>query len=323
MGVAIGGDKKINKYGPSSSHLMLALKEFEKKEEELGKYHPGLTDNLVALAQIYEGIGRHKKAERIYRRILKIWKCAFVPRYGFRHFLSDIVGGGLTKNRPAFRFREDDVLNLSSDLFLGEGCNRSCYAYPGKPDMCIKIDKPWNECAHNSRRIRIKKALMPWLTSISCNGEEARFYWTKARKLGEKIYRHAPRCYGIVLTSLGPGLVLERVRDYDGNYSDRLDRYLRKHPENREHLLSLVEELISFFETMNIFLLCWNYDNLLVKQDSKQDDHLVAIDWKSEHKPNDDLPLTTIFPFLARRKMKRKIEELKGWIRSFDAQSES
>ena len=323
MGVAFEDEKKIKKNGHRSSHLIQALKEFEAKENELGKHHPGLTENLVALAQIYEGMDRHEEAERIYRRVLKIWKDTFVSSYGFRHFLSDVFGGSITSSRSALRFSDDNVLALTPDLFLGDGCNRSCYAYPDDPGRCVKIDKPWNKCSHNSRRTRIKKALMPWLTGISCNGEESRFYWTKARKLGEKIYRHAPRCYGIVLTNLGPGLVLERIRDFDGRCSGRLDHYLRRYPEKKEHLLSLVEELISFFKAMDIFLLCWNFDNLLVKQDPVNGDHLVAIDWKSENKPNDDLPFTTLFPFLARRKMQRKIQELKRWIRNFDAQSEN
>ena len=69
---------------------------------------------------------------------------------------------------------------------------------------------------YNTRRKRMKRVFMPWLADFSSNREEARFYWKKARRLGEIFYLYAPRCYGIVTTNLGPGLVFERIFNDDG-----------------------------------------------------------------------------------------------------------
>jgi len=307
-------EKKLENYEDSTVSESRILKKIGEQEERLGKNYPGLTESLVALAQIYESKDMHEESEEIYRRVLKLCEDTFVHRYGFRHFLSDIFRGNPKDGNSAELFKEENVLALSPDLVLGASHNRSCYAHPDNPDRCIKIDKPWNEGTFNSRRARIKKALMPWLASISCNGEEARFYWTKARMFGAAIYRHAPRCYGITMTNQGPGLVFERVRDLGGNYSDRLDSYLMKNPDKSEHLLLLLDELFAFFQEMDLIPFCINSANLLVKQDSIDGDRLVVIDWKSEHKPNDDLPFTTIFPFLTWRKMTRKVQDLKRQI---------
>ena len=310
-------EKKLENYESYPASELQILKKIE-EQERLGKSYPGLVESLVALAQIYERTDRREESEKIYLRVLKICEHTFIRRYGFCDLFADIFGGNAKDGNPTVPFIDESVLSLPADLLLGASHNRSCYAHPNNPDRCIKIDKPWNEGTFNSRRARIKKALMPWLASISCNGEESRFYWTKARKLGEKTFRHAPRCYGIILTNLGPGLVFERIRDLDGSYSDRLDCYLMKNPDKSEHVLFLLDELFAFFQSMDLIPFCMNSANLLVKQDSINGDRLVVIDWKSEHRPNDDLPFTAILPFLAWRKMKRKIQDLKIWIQNFN-----
>lgn len=291
-----------------------ALAVLRRKEEELGKGDPGLTEYLVELAKSYEDSGRQKEAERTYTRILGIWEAVFDPRYGFRHFLADLFGMDSSPARAFEGAAKDDLLALTPEMFLGGGGSRVCYSFPGNPDLCIKVDRPWNEGRNHSRRLRIKKALMPWLHSLYCNKDEVRFYWKKARSIGEDVFLHAPRCFGIVKTNLGPGLVLERIRDRDGSYSERLGDFLLKRPGMRDHLLALVDELVAFFRERDIILFCWNPDNVVVRQDPVIGDRLVAIDWKSEHKPNDDFPFTSLFPSLAREKMERKVRELKRWI---------
>ena len=86
---------------------------------------------------------------------------------------------------------------------------------------------------------------MPWLADFSSNREEARFYWKKARRLGEIFYLYAPRCYGIVTTNLGPGLVFERIFNDDGTKSLRLSLHLKRHPEDAEHVLELLKRTLS------------------------------------------------------------------------------
>ena len=283
-------------------------------ERRLGPNHPGLTETLDRLAAEYRRQGKEREAKRISRRVLKIWEESFVPEYGWRHLLSDLFGGGLTKVRPSLKFREESVLELSPEHLLGTGDNRSCYAYPGDPSRCIKVDKPWNEGFHNTRRKRVKKALMPWLADFSSNREEARFYRTKALELGEEFYRHAPRCYGIVLTNLGPGLVFERVRNSDGSYAMRLDQFVEICPGSIQILSWLVEDLFSFLIEKELYLFTANPDNFFVQLKDSIPARLVVIDWKTEGRTNSDLPIQKISKSIERKKFIRKFRELKSWI---------
>ncbi len=150
--------------------------------------------------------------------------------------------------------------------------------FPGCPGKCIKIDKPWNEGFHNNPKKRIKKTLMPWMADFSSNREESRFYRITARKLGETFYEHASRCYGIVLTNLGPGLVFARIRDFDGNYSERLDKFLEKHPEKANHVMELIEQVYDHMLKLDLFLFTSNTDNFVIQHREKSVDRLVIID---------------------------------------------
>jgi hypothetical protein len=270
---------------------------------------------LDRLAAGYRSQGKEREAKRLSRRVQKIWEEAFVPEYGWRHLLSDLTGGELTKTRPPLKFKGEFVLELKPEHLLGVGDNRSCYAYPGDPARCIKIDKPWNEGVHNTRRKRVKKALMPWLADFSSNREEARFYRRKALELGEEFYRHAPRCYGIVLTNLGPGLVFERIRNSDGSYAQRLDHFLKEHPENIQALLELIDDLFSFFIKEELYLFTSNPDNFLVQLKEATPVRLVVIDWKTEGRMNSDFPIQKIFKSIERKKFIRKYKELESWAK--------
>ncbi|MDI9392763.1 MAG: YrbL family protein [Synergistota bacterium] len=244
----------------------------------------------------------------------EIWEIIFEPLYGFREFILDLFGTPPSTPKIPACFRNRTILQLNPVLFIGSGCNRFCYSFPGRPDLCIKIDRPINGSPNNSRRMRLKKYILPWLYSISCNRDEADFYFTKAPSLGEVLYLHAPRCFGIAFTNLGPGLVLERIRNHDGTPSLLLADNPFDRPDSVEHIMSLIDELYAFLRRNDLVLFCWNPDNVVLRHDPQGIEHLVAIDWKSESRPNDDLPFSSMCRFLARKKMEKKVLELKEWV---------
>lgn len=301
----IGTDKDIEK---------AILERIGNKRKTLGGDHPALTDSLVSLARLYEAEGRKQEAGSLYNRILGIWEKVFVPSYGVDDFLSDLTGDLLNRGRPAHGFIEDNVLELTPELHLGTGDNRSCYEYPGKPDRCIKIEKPWNTGFNNTPRKRLKKTVMPWQADFSSNREESRFYWKKARLLGEEFYRHALHCYGVVFTNLGPGLVFERLMDHDGNYSLRLDRIAGEKPEMVDKILALMDELQSFLLQNQLYIFTSDPDNLMVQVLGKDVFRIVVIDWKTEGRANVDIPLPELFPHIARKRFCRRFREMKSTV---------
>jgi len=283
-------------------------------EEKYGIHHPSLTESFELLSKIYETSGRQKEAVILYKRILKIWEDFFVPKYGIMSFFSDLFGGTQIRKPPYSKLVGENVLYLKPDLLLGTGDNRYCYEHPEDSTRCIKVDKPWNSGFHNSRQKRVKKAIMPWLADFSSNREESRFYWSRVRKVGDIFYLHGPHCYGIVQTNLGPGLVFERIRDTNGSFSERLDYYVQKNPEELECLLSLVDKLRTFLLDQELYLFTSNADNFLVQLKDGKADAIFVIDWKTEGRTNNDLPIYKIFKSMARKRFIKKFSELNKHI---------
>ncbi len=292
----------------------LARRKLQEAEATLGTFHPDLTEYLETLAKAYERCGESRKADHCYARILKIWEKAFVPDYGLRRLISDILGRPLSKKPPEILYTPKRIIKLKEELLLHIGDNRICYIHPDDPKLCIKIDKPWNDSLYNTRKKRVKRVFMPWLADFSSNRQEARIYWKKARRLGEIFYRHAPRCYGIVTTDRGPGLVFERIlNDEDGTESLRLGLYLERHPEEAGHVFELLKELYRHLVTNKLFFYTWGSSHLIF-QKREDGDRIVIVDWKSESKPNKDLPIINLCPYLKRKRMMKKFLSLKEKI---------
>ena len=287
----------------------MILKELQQCEASLGKEHPGLTPYLGMLTEIYESLDLKEKAMATRRRILRIWENTLIPHYGFSNKISDIFKCKVHDGEKVYPFSVPLPIVLSEDLHLATGDNRICYAFPNEPDKCIKIDKPWNEGLYNTRKKRTKRIFMPWLADFSSNRDEARFYRKRAITLGEKFYDHAPRCYGIAITNLGPGLVFERIRNNDGSSSVRLDKFLTKNPGGVNHIITLLNDFYRYLCQIGLPVYCWNYKNLVIRKGADKDSVLI-IDWKSQGKPNNDIPLINFSRHLKMDKMERNFKNL-------------
>ena len=231
--------------------------------------------------------------------------------YSYKHFFSDLFGityAEYKSNRSEIR-DSDKVIYIGPELLVGAGDNRFCYAFPGNPNLCIKIDKGQDRGLHNSRKKRLKRTLMPWLADFSSNREEARFYLNKAPKFEANLLLHLPHCYGTIHTNLGQGMVFERIKNYDGGYSQQIDIFLKDNKRDVDRLILLIDDLIAHLKEAGYSIFAWNPENLLVKLDHVKGDRIVVIDWKSLNRPNNDCPFSSFVPYLRTQKM---IEEANG-----------
>lgn len=238
-------------------------------------------------------------------RVIELMEGSFNWDYGYKHFFSDLFGITYAEdknNRPKIG-DADNVIYIGPELLIGTGDNRFCYAFPGNPDLCIKIDKGRDCGLHNSRKKRIKRTLMPWLADFSSNREETRFYLNKAPKFEANLLLHLPHCYGIIQTNLGQGMVFERIKNYDGGYSQQIDIFLKDNKRDVDRLILLIDDLIAHLKETGYSIFAWNPENLLVKLDHVKGDRIVVIDWKSLNRPNNDCPLSSFVPFLRTQKM--------------------
>jgi hypothetical protein len=172
------------------------------------------------------------------------------------------------------------MLKITSEP-IGEGRERACYIHPEDPRLAIKI--PAGQVRDQTIR-------------------DIKFY-RRMKKIGLGENAPVPKYHGVCETNLGRGLVVEMIRNYDGEISRPLNWYLAQGVPIEEFLTFLEEMKQSFLENQVIFNHDMNIGNLLFQVTSTRSARLVAIDGLGDTVTLDWL---NNIPFLVRRKILRR-----------------
>jgi hypothetical protein len=172
------------------------------------------------------------------------------------------------------------MLQINTDP-IGRGKERACFVHPDDPQKAIKISR--GSVSVQSRR-------------------EIKFY-QKLQKRGDVNDPHIPHFYGLFDTNLGQGIVVDLIRDQDGEISRPLNWYLAEgYPiEDFEPYLDELKQ--SFLQNLIIFNHDMTVGNLLFQKVSAISARLVAIDGLGDVVVVDWFDL---FPSLVRRKILRR-----------------
>ena len=166
---------------------------------------------------------------------------------------------------------------------IGMGKERMCFVHPEDPRLAIKI--PIGDVDKQSKR-------------------EIRFY-QKLEKRGGVEEKHIPRYHGLCETNRGRGIVVDLVRNHDGEISHPLNWYLAQGFPIEEFEPYLEELKQSFLKNLIIFNHDMTIGNILVRKTAATRFHMVAIDGLGDvvafEWPN-------AIPFLVRRKIRRRWE---------------
>ncbi len=172
------------------------------------------------------------------------------------------------------------MLNITSEP-IGKGRERVCYVHPEDPRRAIKI--PYGKDTEQTRR-------------------DIKFY-RRLKKRGISRLRHVPSYYGWAETSVGKGIVVDLIRNYDGEISAPLNWYLAQGVPIME-FDPYLEELKEFFlDNLIIFNHDMTIGNLLVQKISFGKARLVAIAGLGDTVAIDWLDK---IPWLVRRKIRRR-----------------
>jgi hypothetical protein len=172
------------------------------------------------------------------------------------------------------------MLKITSEP-IGTGRERACYVHPEDPRLAIKI--PMGVVSDQTQR-------------------DLKFY-RKLKKRGIKGIPHVPDFHGVCETNLGRGIVVDLIRNYDGEISRPLNWYLAQGVPIEEFNEFLAELKQSFLQNLIIFNHDMTIGNLLFQRYSSRSAQLVAIDGLGDVVAIDWLDN---FPFLARRKINRR-----------------
>ena len=164
---------------------------------------------------------------------------------------------------------------------IGQGRERVCYVHPDDPRQAIKV---------------------PLTGSSKQTEREIRFY-QKLRRRKAFHSKHVPTFHGPAETNHGPGIVVDLIRDYDGQISRPMNWYLAEGYPVEEFEPLLKELYESFLENRIVFNHDLTIGNLLLQKRSMTRGRLVAIDGLGDTVAIDWLDA---IPWVARRKIRRR-----------------
>jgi len=178
------------------------------------------------------------------------------------------------------------MLQITTDP-IGKGKERVCFVHPDDPQKAIKIS----------------------IGSISVQSRREIKFYQKLKQRDDAHDPHIPRFYGLCETSLGQGIVVDLIRDQQGEISRPLNWYLAEGYPIEDFEPYLDELKNSFLQNLIIFNHDMTIGNLLFQKVSATSARLVAIDGLGDVVAVDWLD---VFPPLLRRKILRR------WSRFID-----
>ena len=181
------------------------------------------------------------------------------------------------------------MIDLTGTILVGQGNERSCFVHPHDPGLVIKVPRPGQRSRQQNRIDH--------------------FYLTELVRRGASFH-HIPRTHGIVATSLGDGLVCERIADSDGASSPPLALAVRRGLLTRERADELLHDLFADLLRDWIVFADVGGNNLVYQRRLEADDRLVIIDGLGARHPGLKLWLQNKIPFLARRKLRKQWPKL-------------
>lgn len=211
------------------------------------------------------------------------------------------------------------MIDLGNIKPFAKGGNRLCFAHPEEEEVCIKVRRPDFTLEDLRRTKRFPKNLRP-LTSFDDNLEEYQVLNRLHKKHGAQAFEHISKCYGFVDTSLGKGLLLELLRDYDSRISLTIKQHIMEYGISDAFNESL-DIFCAFWESMVIPSRDLLIHNIVVQQfDPNQAPRLVVIDGLGY---SGIIPERILPQGFFRKKAQRKILGLQKSIRDFSEKIKS
>lgn len=208
-----------------------------------------------------------------------------------------------------------DTIKLSESRPFGAGGNRACYLDPRDDSRCIKVILPERTATKKRAQVKGIKSFRP-LGYYDDNLRELKSFHLIQKYLDSEVWTHLPRCYGLVDTDLGVGIVTDLIRDYNGTISICLKTKLRAHGYD-DNFRNALEEFIAYLRSTALptrDLLLHNIVASDLDLSGRCRFHLI-----DSFGSADILPFPYWFKKLAQIKVERKIFKFRGKIASFSA----
>ena len=187
---------------------------------------------------------------------------------------------------------EEKMIHLRGQDIIASSKTRNSYLHPSDSGKIIKIIR-------KSARARERDA----------NRREWAHYLHLTRRYpGLDII---PVYHGFVETNLGEGLMIDCIRDHDGQVSKRLQQVLLDPGKyDLQAVGESLERLCGKIIAKNIQLFDLNMFNILIRILPNGEFQPVCVDIKGRYNNYEFIPVSTYIPFFSRMKLKRRCSRL-------------
>jgi hypothetical protein len=139
-------------------------------------------------------------------------------------------------------------IDITSET-IGTGGTRLCFPFPGDPNKCIKVCRPINMLTKKTLRRIIRAWIANKIPALNTNWHEYRFWEKHIHDTPVSgLEAFFPQFYGTMKTSVGPGIVVECVRDANGAISQCLETWLPDAPrKDQQAVIQQLKTLTNLF----------------------------------------------------------------------------
>lgn len=188
----------------------------------------------------------------------------------------------------------NNIIQLTDKDYISKGLHRKCYHHPDDANKCIKVNYNQGAEEETNREIAYYKHLIK--RNVSFNA--------------------LAKYYGPVSTNYGEGHIFELIRDYDGNTSASLEKYLSNQQLTEQYYAALVKslkELKSALLKDRIITMTIKSKNILFQHLTPETNRLIIIDNIGN---STFIPVANYIRFFANAKIERTwLRFLKSLIR--------
>jgi PhoP regulatory network protein YrbL len=189
-------------------------------------------------------------------------------------------------------------LTLAGQKPFGRGGKRECFVVPGRPELCVKVHRADRLPVDLWRQLPLNKR---WRKTVASQDESLQDWRTLmglAARAGPDLWEHVPKCHGWIETDRGRGLVLDLVRDADGQIARSFLAHLWEHGfEPRAQ--AAVRALVTFWNEAAIPSRSLGLHNMTARLAADGSLRLLVIDGFGS---TELIPISRLLPWYARRR---------------------
>ena len=195
-------------------------------------------------------------------------------------------------------------IKLKDRKILFKGGNRICYLHPDDDNKILKVLSP-EKLPEAKRKTAPLYKKFRTLNSFDDNLKELKAFKNLAQR-GEGVWRHFPKCFGMMETDLGDAICLELIRSGDGSLAPTVNEYIRIHGLTGD-LMKAMEDFFSFLRNNHIITRDLHGRNLILKKNGGF--RIYMIDGIGN---SDFIPIANLSKTWAKHKINRNVDKLKN-----------